>query len=173
MTHGSDHASSRMVLLILRTCSSFVTSRNVLRLWHGELLPGPSLPQPCMGSRRSDPASFERVGIGRRFLLFGLRSYCGCCGAARHMHSAPAGSRTRDVGDPDGWRGGIIMVNRPDTGDERGAPDRLCATCGHTADEHSVREFELPGITARETFCLGCDAACDLVPHPEQAPVRS
>lgn len=58
------------------------------------------------------------------------------------------------------------MVNAPDI-DEGGAPDLVCATCGHGGDDHVVRDIEVAGNTIRQAFCEGCDAACDYIPRPE------
>lgn len=59
------------------------------------------------------------------------------------------------------------MTNpQPDADDERGAPDRACATCGHPGHSHLVREVEVPGNTIRETYCSECSALCEFVPEP-------
>lgn len=59
------------------------------------------------------------------------------------------------------------MVNTPDI-DEGGAPDTSCATCGHTGEDHVVRDIEVAGDTKHETFCEACDAPCEFLPAPEQ-----
>lgn len=63
------------------------------------------------------------------------------------------------------------MVDDADTY-EGGAPDRPCATCGHDGSQHLVREAELPGATARETYCEGCGTTCEFVPDPEDPAAR-
>jgi hypothetical protein len=50
---------------------------------------------------------------------------------------------------------------------ETGAPDRACATCGHSGHEHLVREVEVPGNTVRETYCSACAALCEFVPEQD------
>lgn len=51
---------------------------------------------------------------------------------------------------------------------EDGIADLPCATCGHAGIEHVERDIEVAGDTKRETFCEGCDAACEYVPAPER-----
>lgn len=59
------------------------------------------------------------------------------------------------------------MVEDQNTLDE-GGPDRPGATCGHDGAMHVVRETELAGNTAHETYCEGCGAPCEYLPAPEE-----
>jgi len=59
------------------------------------------------------------------------------------------------------------MTSPPEIEDERGAPDRACAKCGHPGHEHLVREVEVPGNTVRETYCSTCTVICQFVPEPD------
>ncbi len=55
----------------------------------------------------------------------------------------------------------------PELSEELGdAPVRACGECGHREDEHEVQEAELPGATARRTYCLACAAFHDFVAAP-------
>lgn len=58
------------------------------------------------------------------------------------------------------------MVNTPDREDS--GIDVPCLTCGHSGHEHVVRDVEVAGDTRRETFCEGCDRACEYVRRPER-----
>jgi hypothetical protein len=59
------------------------------------------------------------------------------------------------------------MTNLLGADDERGAPDRPCANCGHAGHDHVVREIEVPGNTVRETYCEECVAICQFVPESD------
>lgn len=60
-----------------------------------------------------------------------------------------------------------MMTPPSNRDDERGAPDRPCANCGHPGHVHLVREVEIPGRVIRETHCSECDAVCEFVPEPD------
>ena len=40
--------------------------------------------------------------------------------------------------------------------EDEGAPERVCATCGHGESEHVEQEAEVAGNTLRRTACESC-----------------
>ena len=48
-----------------------------------------------------------------------------------------------------------------------GAPDEICATCGHAESAHILRDHELTGRTVRLVYCEMCDDQHDFLPAPE------
>lgn len=48
-----------------------------------------------------------------------------------------------------------------------GAPDEICASCGHAESAHIQRDHELAGRTVRRIYCEMCDDEHDFLPSPE------
>jgi hypothetical protein len=60
------------------------------------------------------------------------------------------------------------VTNEPlEIDDESGAPDQICAVCGHRGDEHIVQEVETAGTTERSIYCTECENWHSFVPAPE------